>query len=276
MGARMASRLLADGISLAVWSRSGLPPGCSGLESQLVPEARVAVQKADVVFVMVTDDDASRAVWLDSGALASMRRGAVAVDCSTLTPTWVRKLAQHAAHAGVAFIDAPVVGSRPQADAGNLIFLAGGDAGIIEALRPILLRLGSTVHHLGASPAGTLTKLLVNSLLATQVALLAELVAVARRGGLELTALAQAFDGLSVTSASARAALAGMVAGSFAPMFPLSLAAKDLRYAVAEAGMELPITKAVSDVFERGLAQGLSAENLTAVAKLYARDSLMP
>ncbi|HET9959175.1 MAG TPA: NAD(P)-dependent oxidoreductase [Polyangiaceae bacterium] len=273
MGARMATRLVSGDIDLQVWSRSGVPKEFTSLASHLVPTPEAAVAGADMAIAMVTDDPASRGIWLDSGALRGMRRGAVAVECSTLTPTWVAELARHARHAGVAFIDAPVVGSRPQAEAGNLIFLAGGDASALDTVRPTLLRMGSAIHHLGASPAGALSKLLANALFTTQVAAVAEIIALARRGRLDLPTLARTLEALPVMSPAAKGAMTGMLAGGFTPMFPISLATKDLGYAVAEGTatrLHMPMTSAARDVFARGLESGLSDENLTAVVKLYA------
>lgn len=275
MGARMAARLVNEDTDLKVWSRSGLPLGFSSLGHHLVATAAAAVKDSEIVIAMVADDQASRAVWLDSGALGGMRRGAVAVECSTLTPQWVGELAQQARDEGVAFVDAPVVGSRPQADAGNLIFLAGGDASSLERLRPTLLRMGSAIHPLGASPAGSYAKLLANALFAAQVATLAEIIAVARRVQLELPALAYALEGLPLMSLSAKSAMAGMLAGAFAPMFPMRLAAKDLRYVVAQAGAagcDVPMSQTASDLFERGLGCGFTEENLTALIKLYGAE----
>jgi 3-hydroxyisobutyrate dehydrogenase len=272
MGSRMAVRLLCDDIDLRVWSRAGVPRGFASLAPKLAPTPAAAVADADIVITMVTDDDASRAVWLEAGVVDSMRRGAVAIECSTLSPGWVSKLAQQVGDAGLAFVDAPVVGSRPQADAGSLIFLAGGDSSILEQLRPTLLRIGSTVHHLGASPAGAYAKLMVNALFAIQVAAVAVLLGFARRARLDVQVLNQVLGGLPVMSPAAKGAMVAMLAGAFEPMFPLRLAAKDLRYAAeaaAAVASEAPITRAASEVFQRGSAGGFSEENLTAVTKLY-------
>jgi 3-hydroxyisobutyrate dehydrogenase len=277
MGARMAARLAGEDLGLAVWSRSGVPEGAPLLVRRLAPTAQAAVKDADVVISMVTDDHASRSIWLDAGVLGSMRRGAIAVECSTLSPGWVSELVQHARGAGIAFVDAPVVGSRPQADAGNLIFLAGGETSVLDRLRPTLLHMGNAIHHLGSSPAGTYAKLLANALFTVQVATLAELLGFARRAQLDLSALEQALAGLPLMSPSAKTAMAAMRAGAFDPMFPLRLAAKDLRYATAAARAtrsDMPMTCAASNVFERGNGSGLLEENLTAVAKLYAEEEL--
>jgi 3-hydroxyisobutyrate dehydrogenase len=271
----MAARLLSEDTDLKLWSRSGQTQAFPSLRHHLVPTVLAAVEGAEIVIAMVSDDDASRAVWLDSGALRGMPRGALAVECSTLSPGWVGSLAQQARNEGVAFVDAPVIGSLPQAEAGSLIFLAGGDASSLERLQPTLLRIGSAVHLLGASPAGAHAKLLANALFATQVATLAEIVTVARRVQLDLPVLARAFDGLPLMSLSAKRAMEGMLAEAFAPSFPMRLAAKDLRYAVAEAGTrhsDVPMTQAARELFERGIGSGFANENLTAVIKLYARE----
>jgi 3-hydroxyisobutyrate dehydrogenase len=268
----MAARLMSEDTDLKVWSRSGVPQGFPSLSRHLVPTAAAAVEGAEIVITIVSDDDASRAVWLDSGVLRGMRCGATAIECSTLSPGWVGSLAQQARKEGVVFVDAPVIGSLPQAEAGSLVFLAGGDASSLEKVQPTLLRIGSAVHLLGASPAGAHAKLLANALFATQVATLAEIITVARRVQLDLPTLARAFDGLPLMSLSAKSAMAGMLAQAFAPLFPMRLAAKDVRYAVAAAGAsrsDVPMTQAARDLFERGIGSGFSDENLTAVIKLY-------
>lgn len=272
MGVRMASHLISDDIDLRVWNRSGVPRGFPSLDPYLAPAPAAAVRDADVVVAMVADDGASGAVWLEAGVLDGLSRGATAVECSTLSPRWVSKLAEQARQAGVAFVEAPVVGSRPQADAGTLVFLAGGETTILDRLRPTLLRMGSEIHHVGPSPAGAYAKLIANALFTVQVAALAELLGFARHARLELDVLMEALGALPVSSASAKGAAKSMLAGAFQPLFPLRLAAKDLRYAADEAdavGSEVPMIRAAKLLFDRAGGQGLLEEHLTAVAKLY-------
>ena len=114
--------------------------------------------------------------------------------------------------------------------------------------------------------------LIVNALFGAQVAALAELLALADRARLDTAALMQALECLPILSASARGAAAGMLARQFAPMFPVELAAKDLRYALAAAerlGGSLPLAQRTSEVFERARARGVHDENLTAIFKVY-------
>jgi len=138
MGARMAARLVAAGHAVAVWNRSlaaAAPLVAAGARLTATPAE--AASGATVVFSMVTDDVAARRVWLGGdGAAAALRPGAVAIECSTVTPGWVRELAGGVAARGAHLLDAPVAGSRPQAEAGQLVFMVGGEAAALEAARP--------------------------------------------------------------------------------------------------------------------------------------------
>lgn len=280
MGRRMARRLIDAGHDVTVWSRSAPLDAPPVLTARAAPSPAAAARGADVVVSMVTDDEASRAVWGDgsdggderAGALAALGRGALAIECSTLSPARVVELGEHVQAAGGLFLDAPVVGSRPQAEAGALVFLGGGEPRAFEAARPVFVALGQAAHHLGPTPSGALAKLVVNALFGTQVAALAELFGFARRSGLEPSTLGAALATLAVSSPAANAAASGMLAGRFEPMFPVTLVEKDLRYALAAAeaaGASTPLTGRVHHAFAEAAARGLGGENLTAVSKLY-------
>jgi 3-hydroxyisobutyrate dehydrogenase-like beta-hydroxyacid dehydrogenase len=273
MGSRMAMRLLAAGYQVAVWNRT---PG----RALLIPGARSAAtpaataEGADVVISMLRDDAASQPVWLDSrgGALSGLSAGAIAVECSTVTSGWARELHHACAASGVRCLDAPVAGSRPQAEAGQLIFMAGGDAAVLNQVEPVLLSMGQAVFHAGPVSAGAVTKLLVNTLLAVQVAALAELLAMARGSGIDTARAIEIVGSTPVASPAAKAAAASMLAGSFAPLFPIDLAAKDLGYALDAAGTaeRAPVTAAVEAVLARAIEAGCGDQHLTAVARLYS------
>jgi 3-hydroxyisobutyrate dehydrogenase-like beta-hydroxyacid dehydrogenase len=274
MGQRMAKRLASANIELQVWSRSGVRLEAPGVRQAAT--IHEAVADATVVVSMVRDDEASRGVWLGAGgALSIVRPGTALVECSTLSPAWVRELSEAASGRGARLLDAPVVGSRPQAEAGALVFLAGGAREDVERVRPLLGRMGAATHFLGASPAGSYAKLMVNALFGVQVAAMAELLGFADKAHVDRDLLMQALDGLPVLSAAAKGAAAGMMAHRFEPMFPVALAAKDFRYVVraaAELGSNLPLARGLASVFEEACAAGLENENLTAVAKLYAEE----
>lgn len=275
MGGRMAARLAAAGHDLKVWNRSAARAealAAANIEPAETPAA--AVHRAEFVIAMLRDDPASRGVWLDpaTGALAAMPGDAVAIESSTLSLAWTQELAAAARASGIAFIDAPVVGTRPQAEAGTLIHLVGADGAPLDRTRPILAALGNVLHHLGPVGSGTAMKLAVNTLFAGQVALLAEALGALVRQGIALDAAVALLADSPVASPVAKIALQSIAAARFDPLFPVELVAKDLGYftdSTAAAGGDAPVAAAVRDAYRRAEAAGLGGEQLTAIAKLY-------
>ncbi|MCB9689484.1 MAG: NAD(P)-dependent oxidoreductase [Alphaproteobacteria bacterium] len=262
MGRRMAARVAAAGHRVVAWNRT---PGIEVPGVTLAGDPRAAVEGAEVVVCMVTDDEAAREVWLhpDRGALAGMARGAVAIECSTVTPGWIRALGEACDAAEIAFLDAPVAGSTPQAERGLLAFLVGGETLVLDRVRPVLEPMAGTVLHAGPRGRGATLKLVVNALFATQVAVLAELLPMAEAHGLDEQAVASLLGELPVTSPAARGALGSMVARDHTPRFPIRLVAKDLRYALASGAG--PVVAAVLGRFEAAARQGLADADLVAV-----------
>ncbi|NEQ45983.1 MAG: NAD(P)-dependent oxidoreductase [Leptolyngbya sp. SIOISBB] len=274
MGTRVAQNLLQAGYPLVVYNRT--VDRAQALEAQgatVAPTPRTAAAQADVVISMVTDDDASRSVWLDAntGALHSLKAGKIAIASSTLTIGWTQALAAQIQQTGAAFLDAPVVGSRPQAEAGKLIYLVGGAPETLVQVQPILLTSGS-VQAIGDRGQGMAMKLAVNALFGIQVAALGEILGLLQRQGMTTRQAMDCLGNTPVLSPAAQGAGSLMVTNQQAPLFPTQLVEKDLRYALAAAqsvGTELPTTIATQQVFQQAIAQGYGAQNLTAVAQLY-------
>lgn len=278
MGLRMGASLLKNGHQLTVWNRT--PANAAPLVENgavLAETPRAAVADADLALSMVRDDLASRQVWLDSetGALAGMRRDAVAVESSTLTVEWVRELASNFANAGIAFLDAPVSGSRPQAEAGQLIFLVGGNADALEGIRDVLLTMGGAVQHVGDGPgSGAAVKLAVNALLGIQVTALSELLGFLKNIGLDTAKAAEIIGSTAVCSPYAKVAMGLMLANNSSPLFPVELVEKDLGYIHATGQRHnalTPISDAARSVFQNAMNAGLGEENLTSAVKLYVK-----
>lgn len=191
MGSRMARSLIAAGHEMTVWNRSAaLARALADHGAMIASSPRAAATGADIVIAMLRDDQASRSVWLDddNGALAGMSAGALAIECSTLTVAWARELAGAVHTSGHSFLDAPVVGSRPQADGRQLIFLAGGAASDVERATPFFSAMGQATHHVGGNGCGSAVKLAVNALFAIQVAGMAELITMLKADGVDITA----------------------------------------------------------------------------------------
>lgn len=275
MGARMAGNLMKAGHAVTVWNRTrerAEPLVAAGAQAAETP--RAAVSGAEFVIAMVRDDVASRDIWLapETGALRGIQRGAVAIESSTLTPRWIKQLAGSAEAAGIPFLDAPVAGSRPQADAGQLIYMAGGDAQTVARAEPILKSMGGAVHHAGPSGSGAVVKLAVNTLFAVQVAAVAELIGALKVHGADVARAVEIIGATPVASLAAKGAAASMLAHNFAPMFPVELVEKDLDYVMQLAGdaaQSLPVAVAARAVMQRAIAAGLGQDNLTGIVRLY-------
>lgn len=275
MGQRMARRLLEAGHPVRVWNRDpakAMALGAAG--AQVAGTPGEAAEGASVVLAMVRDDLASRRVWCApaDGALARMPAGAVAVDCSTLGLDWVSELAAAAAAGGVSFLDAPVAGSRPQADSGLLIHLVGGDLPALQRAEPILKAWSAAVHHVGPNGTGALAKLMLNQFFAVQVAAMAEILGLAKGFDADFVRLVDAITATPVCSPALKMAAQAMLAGLHAPQFPVDLVEKDLGYAADAGGRvaaKMPLGRAVRAVVSDAQSAGLGGDNLTALARLY-------
>ncbi len=256
MGSRMAANLIAAGHDLVVWNRTAAVATDFASEHGAVAAGTpsVAAERADAVISMVADDAAARSVWLDpgAGALGAMRQGAIGIESSTLTPDTTRQLAAAAAEAGVSFVEAPVVGSRPQADAGALLHLVGGDAAAVEAARPTIEVNAGNVVHVGEVGQAATVKLAINGLFAAQVAAYSETVGLLERSGLDTSTITELLTALPITSPGLARILGLIATADHAPNFPIRLVAKDLDYLASTAASldhELPVGAAVRDVF---------------------------
>ena len=135
---------------------------------------------------------------------------------------------------GTSLLDAPVVGSLPQAEAAQLVLLAGGAQEIFLKAQPVLGCIAGVVHHVGPQGQGSTMKLAANALLAIQVAAIAETLAVLDKSGIAPKRALEIISGLPVMSPAGNGFAGLMVTGDFAPRFTAALIAKDLRYAVGE------------------------------------------
>jgi 3-hydroxyisobutyrate dehydrogenase len=255
MGAGMARRLVAADFDVAVWNRSpekAAPLVTAGARVADTPAAAAA--GAGIVVAMLADDPASRRAWLGAdGALAAMTPGAVAVESSTLTVDWVRTLGAEAAAAGVGLLDAPVSGSRQQAEEGSLRFLVGGDADVLSQARTALEAMGSEIVHLGPSGSGAVFKLINNFLCGVQVASLAEAVVMVERSGMDAAHIVPLLIAGAPGSPIAKLIAPRMLERDYDPRFLLPLMAKDLGYAeaaFAAQGLDLPSAAVARARFE--------------------------
>lgn len=272
MGSRMAQNLLKAGHQLALYNRS--PPARDQWpDATIAASPKEAAQDRDFVVAMVSDDVASQSIWFGpQGALAGLSRNTIAIESSTLSPAYVQRLSKAVVATGAAFLDAPVVGSRPQAEAAQLIYLVGGSPETFARAESFLASMGARILHVGENGQGATLKLAINTLFGIQVAAFAEAFGFLQKAGLDLAAASDILLNSPLTSPAALHAAKLMLAQNFEPMFPIALVEKDFRYALetaAAVGADLPTAKAVHGVFQNAKDHELGASNIGAVAKLY-------
>lgn len=264
MGRPMAGHLLAAGHRLRVFDRSlaaTAPLVEAGAELASSPAA--AADGADAVFCSLPGPAEVREVVTGAdGVLTAGRPPAVLVDLSTNAVDVVRDLRERCAAAGVAFVDAPVSGGLPRAEAGTLSVLVGGDDEDLEKVRPLLECLGERVFHVGPSGSGTVAKLVNNQLFLGAAALVQEAYLLAAAAGLDPSDLHAV---LKASSAGPYVALAPLLLGRAFDdvIFRLDIAAKDLDLAARTArdlGVDAPVTAAAARLYADAVAAGLGGQ----------------
>ncbi len=259
MGSRMARRLAAAGYPLTVYNRSPAaaePFRADGIADAATPRELAA--GSDVIVSMLFDDAAVRGVLTGpDGVLAAARPGLTVIEMSTVAPATARDLHAAAAAAGVAYLDAPVSGSTPQAEQGQLVVLVGGDPATFEQCKPILLAMGKAAEHLGGPGAGSAAKLVINSMLAVGVQALAEAVALGERAGLDRGRLLDVIGQTAVVSPGQKSKFPNALNDTFPPAFALRTVAKDLRLILAlaaEVDVPMPAAAATRAAVDRAVA----------------------
>lgn len=276
MGTGMARRLLGAGFPLTVYNRNQEKSAMLAADgAQVGASPREAVENVALIISMVADDVASRAMWLgDHGALAAAKPGTLLIECSTLTPAWVRELAQTAGARGCELLDAPVTGSKMQAAAGELNFLVGGSVAALERARPALAVMSRSITHIGATGSGALIKLLNNFLCGVQAASMAEAIALIERGGLDRAKAIEVLLNGAPGSGLLKTVSARAQAGDCTPNFRLDLMAKDLAYALKEGDQHsvmLGTVAAALELFKKAIASGKGDKDFSAILEQLRR-----
>ena len=261
MGHGMAGRHLDSGFTLAVWNRSrAKADDLIARGARWAASPADAARDADAIVTMVADDDASRAVWTGKdGIIETARKGALAIECSTVSHRHAVDIARDLTTRGLRYIDCPVTGLPDAAASGKLTLLVGAEADDLEAARPFLTPLGATIRHFGTVGAGTVFKLINNLMGAVQIASLAEGIRIAEQAGLDMPLVQQSLASGAVASPQVVRHSARMVARDFAgASFTAALRHKDASYAMALAetlGLDLAVAQAALDIYALAAAK---------------------
>jgi 3-hydroxyisobutyrate dehydrogenase-like beta-hydroxyacid dehydrogenase len=279
MAGAMVGTLRRAGFDVVVWNRTQAraESTASAHGATVASTAVSAVGDSKVVLSSLADDEAVLATYLgEHGAAKASGPDHVVLEMSTIAPDTVRRIGEAVAATGAAFLDAPVSGSVPTVEKGELTIMVGGDATALELARPVLDALAAKVFHVGALGAGATVKLAVNALVHAIDVGLSEALVLAEKAGVDRSA---AYDVFAAGAAAAPFVLYKRPAfedPDNAPLtFTLDLMAKDLELILSLAReVSAPMGQAERnrEVVERALAEGFSGRDMSAVAEYLRRS----
>lgn len=276
MGKPMALNLMRAGFPVTVWNRTrAKTKELADAGAKVANTPKEVAEKSEIVLTIVSDPAALQEVlWGPIGALEGLKKNSVVVDSSTVSPALARRVAEAAAERSCEFLDAPVTGGTWGAEKGELVFMVGGRAEVLERVKPVLAAMGKRFFHLGGHGAGQTVKLAMNMLLALQVDALAEALALVRGAGLDGEKLIEVMQSSMARAQVLDVKAPMMLEGKYTPSFPLRLMHKDLGLALELAnqlGVALPATAAAREIYNA--VKGGAREDLdyAAVARFWQK-----
>lgn len=276
MGLPMCRRLLAAGYSLTVWNRS--PDKCAPLVAAGARQAATPgdlCDAADVVMLCLADTTVvENVVFGRDGIAGKARAGQLLVDFSSLEPTATREMAARLkAASGMSWLDTPVSGGTPGAEAGTLAIMVGGEAADLQRVRPALLSLGQRVTHMGAVGAGQVTKACNQMIVACNALVIAEVVALAEKSGVDAGLIAEALAGGFADSKPLQILAPQMAHSQFEPVkWHVRTLLKDLDTAVKfsrEQGSAIPVSGLAAQLMRLHGSQGFLEKDPATLIELY-------
>src|SRR5713226_1670216 len=270
MGSRMAANLQKHGYSLVVFNRTR-----AKAESLLGPcgtfadsPAKLAGQ-VDVLCTMLAHPDAVEQAALGAdGFLNHLRPNALWVDCSSVNPSFSKKMAAAGAGRQVRFVDAPVTGSAFAAAEAKLTFWVGADATDLERIRPLLLCMGNKIVHTGGHGMGTSMKMVINLLLGNAMAAFAEAMALGKGLGLSQKMLFDSLLGTPAVAPFLTSKRDKIDKGNYEAEFPLRWMQKDMHLATVsayESGVAMPQTNVTKEMYRLAMRDGHATEDFSAI-----------
>ena len=274
MGYPMARNLLRAGHNVAVWSHT------SDKARKLADEEKGALcaspqdvgAQADVVFLCVGDTEMAREVILGAqGLIQGLRPGAVVVDCSTIAVADSREIGAALKTKSVDFLDAPVTGSTPGAEGGNLTFMIGGDEAVFNKIRPLLDPMGKKIYFCGAAGMGLQAKLTQNLILSNILMAFNEGMVLATKGGMDPKLMLEILDNSAAKSGLISYKAPFVFSRNFTTNFSVKWMHKDIGLMLEsgkELGVPLYLTGLTRQLFQTAIAAGHGDEDICSTIKV--------
>jgi len=257
MGRAMATNLAKAGHEVAVWNRTA-GKDVEGARSATSPAE--AARGAEVVWMCVSDTKAVETVLFGpQGVHESLTQGMTIVDSSTISPSATRQFAERVRAQEVAYVDAPMTGSKAGAESGTLIFIVGGEESAIEKVKPLFAAMGKKFFRMGETGKGQAAKLAMNLQIAMIYEGFAEALTFATKLGVDAAVLLPLIEASMVRSGVVDYKAPFVLKRDFSPNFPLRLMRKDIRLtleAAKEARVKLPGLETVEEIYDLATEEG--------------------
>jgi 3-hydroxyisobutyrate dehydrogenase len=271
MGRAMAGSALRNGIPTVVWNLElDRATQMADQGAEVASTAADAVKGVDVVITMVTDTEAVTSIALDLGMLEALPSSAVWAQMSTIGVEGTATVSSivEKERSDILFLDAPVSGSKVPAEQGKLVIFASGSEQARPIVEPVFDAIGQRTVWLGPIGAGSRMKLVNNTLLAFSAEGVANSLALARRLGLDVRSVLDAFEGGPLISPWSNGKISRIAGNDYSPEFPLALALKDVHLALEEADPErFAVLASLAREWEQLVDQGLGGEDVTVVTR---------
>ncbi|RME99330.1 MAG: NAD(P)-dependent oxidoreductase [Chloroflexi bacterium] len=272
MGRGMAHNLLKAGFPLTVWNRTaGRMDSLLEAGAQAGQNPADVAARSDITVVCVSDTPDVEAVILGpDGILAGAKPGSLVIDCSTISPTTTKMLAEKLAAADVGMLDAPISGGSEGAANGTLSIMVGGSAADFERALPVFEAMGKTITHVGQNGAGQTVKLVNQILVVGHALAMSEALLFAQAGGVDVGTALKAVEAGAAGSWMLSNRGPQILARDWRPGFTIDLQQKDVRLILSAAddlGVPVPSTGLVFQLYRTLQARGLGHEGNHALVK---------
>ncbi|MFZ2268725.1 MAG: NAD(P)-dependent oxidoreductase [Azonexus sp.] len=270
MGRPMALHLQKAGHELFVWARR--PESAAGLPATLCATPAELGRYCEVVFTVITSSADVEAVALgEDGLIEGLAPGAVLVDCSTIAPDAARRVAARLGEKGIHMLDAPVSGGAQGAIDATLAIMAGGEAEVLERVRPLLECLGKRIVHIGPNGAGQVAKACNQMIMVAAIQAVAEAMHLATAAGVEAAKVKEALAGGSAASRVLEVMGERMVQGDYAAGIEARLHHKDFGLVLAAArqsAVPVPLTAVVAQQLNALMARGWGRDDTASLRRV--------
>lgn len=276
MGKPMVKNLIKAGYDLIVYDlNAGAMDEVAACGCEKAKSIRDAAAVADVLITMVPNSPQVKQVLLaEGGAIETLRRGAVVIDCSSINPIASREVAAALAEKGIEMLDAPVSGGEPKAIDGTLAFMVGGKQEVFDQYKEILSHMGSSMVLCGGIGAGNVTKLCNQIIVAVNIAAVSEALMLGQSAGVEPEKIFEAIKGGLAGSTVMNAKAPMMLDQNFKPGFRVDLHIKDLNNvldAAKSVDSPVPLTAQVMEMMKILHRDGDGSCDHSALVKYYQK-----